>query len=111
MPVSTAPRQDRNRQTRTARLMAAGPSCHQSDEHNQFKNAAIEGWCKFDRLTDEAWERTFAIDMKGTFVVTQTALPDMEAAGWGRIVNASALGGQMGGAYDMTHHNASKGAR
>lgn len=73
-------------------------------------NAAIEGWCKFDQLTDEMWDRNFAVNMKGTFIVTQTVLPDMEAAGWGRIINVSALGGQMGGAFDMTHYNASKGA-
>lgn len=73
-------------------------------------NAAIEGWCKFEELTDQMWDQNFAVNMKGTFIVTQTALPDMEAAGWGRIINVSALGGQMGGAYDMTHYNASKGA-
>ena len=73
-------------------------------------NAAIEGWSKFDQITDAQWDRTFAVNMKGTFIVTQTVLPDMEAAGWGRIVNVSALGGQMGGAFDMTHYNASKGA-
>jgi 2-hydroxycyclohexanecarboxyl-CoA dehydrogenase len=73
-------------------------------------NAAIEGWCKFEELTDEDWDRNFEVNMKGTFIVTQTVLPDMVAAGWGRIVNVSALGGQMGGAYDMTHYNASKGA-
>lgn len=73
-------------------------------------NAAIEGWCPFDEITDEAWDRTFAVNTKGAFIVTQIVLPDMEAAGWGRIVNISALGGQMGGVYDMTHYNASKGA-
>lgn len=73
-------------------------------------NAAIEGWCPFERITDDIWDQTFAVNMKGTFIVTQTVLPDMEASGWGRIINVSALGGQMGGAYDMTHYNASKGA-
>lgn len=73
-------------------------------------NAAIEGWSKFERLTDEMWDHMFAVNIKGTFIVTQTVLPDMETAGWGRIINVSALGGQMGGAYDMTHYNASKGA-
>lgn len=72
-------------------------------------NAAIEGWCKFEKLTDEIWDRTFDVNLKGTFIVTQTVLPDMEAAGWGRIINISALGGQMGGVYDMAHYNASKG--
>ena len=73
-------------------------------------NAAVEGWRKFAELTDAEWDHTFAVNMKGAFIVTQCALPDMEAAGWGRIVNVSALGGQMGGVYDMTHYNASKGA-
>jgi len=72
-------------------------------------NAATEGWCKFEELTDEIWDKTFDINLKGTFIVTQTVLPDMEKAGWGRIINISALGGQMGGVYDMTHYNASKG--
>jgi NAD(P)-dependent dehydrogenase (short-subunit alcohol dehydrogenase family) len=72
-------------------------------------NAATEGWCKFEDLTDEIWDRTLGVNLKGTFIVTQTVLPDMEAAGWGRIVNVSALGGQMGGVFDMAHYNASKG--
>ncbi|TCM20710.1 NAD(P)-dependent dehydrogenase (short-subunit alcohol dehydrogenase family) [Novosphingobium sp. PhB165] len=72
-------------------------------------NAAIEGWCKFEDLTDELWDRTMEVNLKGAFIVTQTVLPDMEAAGWGRIVNISALGGQMGGVFDMSHYNSSKG--
>lgn len=73
-------------------------------------NAAIEGWCKFDELADEIWDRTFEVNAKGAFIIAQTVLPDMEAAGWGRIINITALGGQMGGVYDMAHYNASKGA-
>ena len=72
-------------------------------------NAAVEGWCKFEDLTDEVWDRTLSVNLKGMFIVTQTVLPDMEAAKWGRIVNISALGGQMGGVFDMAHYNASKG--
>lgn len=75
-----------------------------------INNAAIEGWSPFSQLTDDVWDRTFGVNVKGTFIVTQTVLPDMEAGRWGRIVNVSALGGQMGGAYDMSHYNASKGA-
>lgn len=72
-------------------------------------NAAVEGWRRFEELTDEVWDRTFDVNLKGVFIVTQTVLPDMEKAGWGRIINVSALGGQMGGVYDMSHYNASKG--
>lgn len=73
-------------------------------------NAAIEGWCKFEELADETWDRTFEVNAKGAFIAAQTVLPDMEKAGWGRIINVTALGGQMGGVYDMAHYNASKGA-
>jgi len=72
-------------------------------------NAAVEGWCKFEDLTDAEWDKTLAVNLKGAFIVTQVVLPDMEKAQWGRIINVSALGGQMGGVYDMTHYNASKG--
>jgi 2-hydroxycyclohexanecarboxyl-CoA dehydrogenase len=72
-------------------------------------NAAVEGWCKFQELTDEVWDKTFDVNLKGAFIVTQTVLPDMENAAWGRIINISALGGQMGGVFDMTHYNATKG--
>lgn len=72
-------------------------------------NAAVEGWCKFEELTEQEWDKTFAVNLKGTFLVTQAVLPDMESGGWGRIINVSALGGQMGGVYDMTHYNATKG--
>lgn len=72
-------------------------------------NAAVEGLCKFADLTDEVWDRTLAVNLKGAFIVTQIVLPDMEAEEWGRIINISALGGQMGGVFDMTHYNSSKG--
>lgn len=72
-------------------------------------NAAIEGWCKFEDLSESQWDKVFAVNLKGAFLVTQAVLPDMEKNQWGRIVNVSALGGQMGGVYDMTHYNASKG--
>jgi 2-hydroxycyclohexanecarboxyl-CoA dehydrogenase len=49
------------------------------------------------------------INLKGTFVVTQVVLPDMEAAKWGRIVNISSSSAQTG-AINMAHYSASKGA-
>ncbi|HEX7853551.1 MAG TPA: SDR family NAD(P)-dependent oxidoreductase [Sphingobium sp.] len=77
--------------------------------HVLVNNAAIEGWCAFEALTDEQWDAQMAVNLKGAFIATQEALPDMQAAGWGRIINISALGGQTGGVMDMTHYNASKG--
>ena len=49
-----------------------------------------------------------AVNLKGVYHVTQAVLPDMVAAGWGRIVNLSALGAQSG-ASNMVHYTATKG--
>jgi 2-hydroxycyclohexanecarboxyl-CoA dehydrogenase len=71
-------------------------------------NAGITGYARFQELTDEAWDRVMTINLKGTFIVTQVVLPDMEAAGWGRIVNMSSSSAQTG-AETMAHYSASKG--
>jgi 2-hydroxycyclohexanecarboxyl-CoA dehydrogenase len=72
-------------------------------------NAAITGFTRFQDITDAAWDRMFEINVKGTFIVTQVVLPDMEAAKWGRIVNISSSSAQTG-APTMAHYSASKGA-
>lgn len=71
-------------------------------------NAGITGWVPFEEITDEAWDRMMEINLKGTFIVTQVALPDMKAAKWGRIVNISSSSAQSGTAT-MAHYSASKG--
>ena len=50
-------------------------------------NAGIAGFVPFEEVTDELWDRTMAINLKGTFIVTQVVLPDMKAAHWGRVIN------------------------
>ncbi len=71
-------------------------------------NAGIEEFTPFAEIEDEAWDRVMAANLKGVYQVTQTVLPDMLAAGWGRIVNLTALGSQIGAA-NMVHYTASKG--
>lgn len=71
-------------------------------------NAAIEQFCPFSEITEEQLDRMFAVNLKGVFFVSQAVLPDMEAAGWGRIVNISAYGAQLVEGY-MSHYQASKG--
>ncbi|MCJ2180850.1 SDR family NAD(P)-dependent oxidoreductase [Novosphingobium album (ex Hu et al. 2023)] len=73
-----------------------------------INNAAIENFCPLGELDDETWDRLMAVNLKGFYIVTQEVLPDMEAAGWGRVVNLSAIGAQTG-APDMALYTASKG--
>ena len=72
-------------------------------------NAGISRVVPFKQLTDEQWDEMLEINLKGTFIVTQVVLPDMEAAKWGRIVNISSSSAQTG-AVGMAHYSSSKGA-
>lgn len=71
-------------------------------------NAGITGFVPFEEITDEAWDRMMEINLKGTFIVTQTVLPDMKEAKWGRVINISSSSAQTGASV-MTHYAASKG--
>jgi 2-hydroxycyclohexanecarboxyl-CoA dehydrogenase len=48
------------------------------------------------------------VNLRGPFLCTRAVLPDMLAAGWGRIVNISSSSAQTG-ASRMAHYAASKG--
>ena len=50
--------------------------------------------------TDAAlWQQMLAVNLTGTFLCSQDALPDMLQAGWGRIVNIASTAGLTGYAY------------
>lgn len=72
-------------------------------------NAGMSEFISFNEITDDQWERMFAVNVHGTFIVTQEVLPDMEAARWGRIVNISSSSAQTGTRVQV-HYAASKGA-
>jgi 2-hydroxycyclohexanecarboxyl-CoA dehydrogenase len=71
-------------------------------------NAGITGNVPFLELPVDAWDRMIAINLKGPFLCTREVLPDMLAAGWGRIINITSSSIQSG-ATNMTHYVASKG--
>lgn len=71
-------------------------------------NAAVEDFTPFADIDEPNWDRLMNINLKGTYQVTQAVLSDMLAGGWGRIVNISAFGAQIGAAA-MVHYTATKG--
>ncbi len=62
-------------------------------------------------LTEEDWDRTIDINLKGEFLCAQRAAKEMAKNGWGRIINiASVASGQVGvGIAGGAHYTASKG--
>lgn len=53
----------------------------------------------FSKTDLQLWERMMAVNLTGTFLCSQTALPGMLAAGWGRIVNIASTAGLKGYPY------------
>lgn len=72
-------------------------------------NAGVTAFTPFEEITDEQWDFIYKVNVRGVFALIQEALPDMKAAGWGRIVNISSSSGQTG-AVNMAHYSSSKGA-
>jgi NAD(P)-dependent dehydrogenase (short-subunit alcohol dehydrogenase family) len=71
-------------------------------------SAGIESFDPLTDITGEKWDRIIAVNLTGTFTCLQLAVPDMVAAGWGRIVTISSSSAQSG-APNMAHYVASKG--
>jgi 2-hydroxycyclohexanecarboxyl-CoA dehydrogenase len=71
-------------------------------------SAGIESFDPIVDITPEKWDRILAVNLTGTFTCLQLAVPDMIAAGWGRIVTIASSSAQSG-APNMAHYVASKG--
>ncbi len=71
-------------------------------------SAGVEAFDPVTEISPGRWDRVIAVNLTGTFTCVQLAVPDMVAAGWGRIVTISSSSAQSG-APNMTHYVASKG--
>ena len=74
-------------------------------------NAGIYSPKPFLELTEEEWDKTIDINLKGQFLCAQRAAREMAKNKWGRIINiASVASGQVGvGIAGGAHYTASKG--
>jgi len=51
---------------------------------------------RLDDITDELWDRIFAVNVKGPFQCVRAARPHLEAVGDGEIINISSIAGIAG---------------
>jgi len=70
-------------------------------------NAGLDGFDSFLKISVDTWNRILEVNLTGTFQCCQAVVPDMIAAGWGRIVNISSSSAH-GGQPFMTHYVAAK---
>ena len=71
--------------------------------------AGLDGFKRFGNISFEEWQRVIDVNLNGVFHMIQAVLPDMAAAGWGRIVNISSSSTHSGVPY-MSHYVAAKSA-
>ncbi len=59
-------------------------------------NAGNDEFGFFTETDPDHWERILGVNLKGVFACTYAALPGMQAAGYGRIVNIASEAGRVG---------------
>ena len=73
-------------------------------------NAGVSHRNGVEETTLDAWDWVMAVNVKGVFLGTKAAIPEMRKAGGGSIVNTSSISGLVGQATMQSVYNASKGA-
>lgn len=71
-------------------------------------NAGVLHSTLIEDITEEEWDRVFAVNMKGTFLCSQAVLPSMKKKREGRIINMSSNAGRNGGVSTGLAYAASK---
>jgi len=71
-------------------------------------NAAICQATPIEKITEEEWDRLFAVNMKGVFLCSKAVMPVMKHQKSGRIINFGSIAGKVGGVLAGAHYSATK---
>ena len=71
-------------------------------------NAGIGKPVTIDKLTEDEWDRTIAINLKGVFLCSKAVMDIMRRQKYGRIINIASLAGKIGGVFIGADYSASK---
>jgi 3-hydroxybutyrate dehydrogenase len=61
-------------------------------------NAGVQHVARVEHFVPERWDDILAINLSSAFHTTRLALPGMQAAGWGRIINVASVHGLVASA-------------
>src|SRR6185503_14853432 len=73
-------------------------------------NAGIWEAAPVEEMTEDLWDRTIDLNLKGTWTICRAAVPQMKQQEFGRIVIVSSTAGQRGEA-GVSNYAASKGGQ
>jgi 3-oxoacyl-[acyl-carrier protein] reductase len=77
--------------------------------HILVNNAGITADDLVMRMSEDAWDRVQAIDLRGAFLATKAALRPMIRQRWGRIISVSSIAGVVGNAGQANYAAAKAG--
>jgi meso-butanediol dehydrogenase/(S,S)-butanediol dehydrogenase/diacetyl reductase len=77
------------------------------DLHILVCNAGVVSHSTVEAMTEDAWDLTFAVNVKGVFLSCQAAIPVMKARGSGCIISTASVAGKNG-FPGLAHYCASK---
>lgn len=72
-----------------------------------INNAGVLRDKSFLKMTKEEWDTVINVNLSAMFTTTQSVLPHMREAGYGRIISASSINGFVG-AFGQTNYSATK---
>ena len=72
-------------------------------------NAGIQHVARIEHFPVERWDAVIAINLSSAFHATRLALPAMQAAGWGRIINVASVHGLVASAEKSAYVAAKHG--
>ena len=72
-------------------------------------NAGIQHVASIENFPTERWDAIIAINLSSAFHTTRLALPAMQAAGWGRVINVASVHGLVGSAQKSAYVAAKHG--
>ena len=61
-----------------------------------YNNAGVGSSGSVTETTEEDWDRCFAVNVKGTYLTSRAAIPHIEAAGGGSIINQASVAALVG---------------
>ncbi len=70
-------------------------------------NAGVVNVSNVETMTEDAWDLTFAVNVKGVFLLCQAAIPALKAQNGGCIINIASVAGKNG-FPGMAHYCGSK---
>ncbi len=74
-----------------------------------INNAGVSEYSLFTDVTEEQYDFLMDVNLKGAYMLTQLAVPNMVSKKWGRIINISSMWGVSGASCEVTYSTAKAG--